>query len=136
VSRQDQRRVSLVIDGEDTGVWDMKTGGMMDSEESKFRPGGMAEQVTLGGSQNLENLPVSRLFVLRRDLPRIKGWYNRAGKASVVAVEQYLDTDGRRFGDPLSYSGILKSVTAPEHDSESNDPAMVEVEVSLAGPVA
>lgn len=136
MSRQDQRRVSVVIDGTPTGVWDQKSGAMMDSEETKFRPGGMAQEVALGGSQTLENLTVARLFDLSRDLSQVKRWYARAGKASVVAVEQFLDPDGNAFGAPVTYVGKLKSVAIPEHDSESSDPALVELEVTLTSPVA
>lgn len=136
MSRQDQRRVSVVIDGNPTGVWDQKSGGMMDSAETKFRPGGMAQELTLGGAQTLENVTVARLFNLSRDLPMVKGWYARAGKAPVQVVEQFLDEDGNAYGSPVTYSGKLKSVAIPEHDSESEDPALVELEITVAGPVA
>jgi hypothetical protein len=109
---------------------------MMDSEETKFRPGGMAQELALGGSQTLENLTVARLFNLSRDLSVVKRWYARAGKARVTAVEQFLDTDGNAFGQPVSYVGKLKSVSIPEHDSESSDPALVELEITLTSPVA
>jgi hypothetical protein len=136
MSRQDQRRVSVVIDAVPTGVWDQKSGGLADSEETKFKPGGMAQEIALGGSQTMENLTVARLFDLSRDLGVVKSWAARRGKANVVAVEQFLDPDGNAFGAPITYQGKLKSVQIPEHDSESSDPAMVELEITLTSPIA
>lgn len=136
MSRSDQRSVSITIGGEATGIWDAKSGGMADSEETKYREGGGGSQVTLGGQQTLENLTCARLFKLDRDLPRIKGWMANAGKAAVVVTEQFLDRDGNVASIGLTYKGVLKSVAPPEHDSESNDAARVEIEVSVAGPVA
>ena len=132
MSRQDQRSVNVVIDGQFTGVWDAKSGGMTDSEETTFRPGAMAERIALGGAQTIENLTCSRLFNLSRDLPRIKSWMHRAGKADVTVVEIFLDADGNAFGNPITYVGKLKSVSPPEHDSESSDAAKVEIEVTVA----
>jgi hypothetical protein len=134
--RADQRSVSITIDGVATGVWDAKSGGEADSEETKYREGGGGAQVTLGGQQVMENLTCARLFKLDRDLPRIKRWMNRAGRASVVVTEQFLDRDGNAARVGLTYEGILKRVAPPEHDSESTDAARVEIEVSVAGPVA
>jgi hypothetical protein len=134
--RQDQRAVSITIDSTPTGVWDAKSGGMVDSEETKYREGGGGAQVTLGGQQVFENLTCARLFKLDRDLPIVKGWMGRAGKASVVVTEQFLDRENNVASIGLTYRGILKSVAPPEHDSESTDAARVEIEVSVQGPVA
>ena len=135
MSRQDQYAVSVTIDGVNTGIWDKLTGGEVDSEETKYKPGAMAKEVSLGGSVNTGNVTVSRLYVLPRDHTSIKGWLNRVGKAPVTVSKQSLDTDGNVFGDPLVYSGILKMVTPPEVDSESSDAALVEIEVSTSGTV-
>src|SRR5262245_29705370 len=103
MSRADQYAVGVTIDNTYTGIWDKMTGGEVDSEETKYKPGGLAREVSLGGSVNLGNVTVSRLFDLRRDLPLIKTWMNRVGKAEVTVSKQSLDVDGNVFGPPLVY---------------------------------
>jgi hypothetical protein len=136
MSRQDQGAISVAIDGVNTGIWDKLSGGEVDSEETKYKPGAMANEISLGGSVNTGNVTVSRLYVLNRDHVNIKGWIARVGKAAVTVSKQPLDVDGNAFGDPLVYAGILKMVTPPELDSESNDAALVELEISTSGTVA
>lgn len=131
--RQDLRTVSVTIDNEPTGVWDAKSGGAVDSEETKYREGGGGNQVVLGGQQTTENLTCARLLKLDRDLPLLKDWMAKCGKAPVVVTEQFMDRDGNVAAIGLTYEGVLKAVTPPEHDSESTDAARVEIEVSLAG---
>ena len=135
-SRQDQYAIAVAIDGADTGIWDKKSGGEMDSEETKYKPGGLAGTITLGGSVTPGNLTVSRIFDLNRDLPAVKGWLNRVGRAGVTVTVQSLDVDGNAFGAPIVYTGKLKMVTPPEVDSESSDAGMVEIEVSPDGVIS
>ena len=132
MSRQDQYRVSVVIDGESTGVWDKVTGFGTDSAETKYKPGGMVPEVPLGGSVSVDNGNVSRLYDLQRDHQNVKRWIAKVGKADVVVNKQPLDIDGNVFGSPLVYTGKLKNCTPPEVDSESSDAALLEIEVSSA----
>jgi hypothetical protein len=136
MSRQDQYAVTLNIDGRDMGVWDKLNGGEIDSEESKYKPGGMAPHVSLGGSVEVGNLTLGRLYVLNRDHDLIHWLIGRVGKGSVVANRQPLDVDANAYGRPIVYTGKLKTVTLPEVDSESADPAVVELEITPAGTVA
>lgn len=136
MSRVDQYNVTVAIDGKDTGTWDKMTGGGADSEETKYRPGGMAGQVSLGGSATVENVTISRLLYLE-DVPEVRSWMQKAGKVSVVVTKQSLDADGHVFGGAvLVYKGKLKAVTPPDVDSESSDAALVEIEVSTDGTVS
>lgn len=136
MSRQDQYAVAVEIDGVYTGIWDKMSGGEIDSEETKYKPGGMLTEISLGGSTNMGNVTVSRLYDLNRDHLSVKAWMSRAGKAAVKVTKQPLDTDGNAFGAPLVYAGKLKMVTPPEVDSESSDAALIELEISTAGTVA
>lgn len=136
MSRQDQYAITMSVDGVDTGVWDKLTGGEIDSEETKFKPGGMGASVSLGGSVEVGNLTISRLYGLTRDHDRVHALISRVGKAAVVINRQPLDADGNAYGRPLVYTGTLKTVTPPEVDSESSDAALLECEVTPAGTVA
>lgn len=132
--RQDQRRVTLTVDGVSYGVWDTKGGGTVDSEELKHRKGGMGAQRALGGPQTVENLTLAKL-VEPEVWPEIRVLRGRVGKGDCTCTEQPLDDDGNAFGPPDVYTGKLKSVKSPDHDANSADAAMVELEISTNGTV-
>jgi len=136
MSRADQYAVSLTIGGTDFGVWDSMDGGEVDSNESKFAPGGMAPEVSLGGKQTVGNIKVKRLYDLNRDHTVMPYLMGAAGKVDVIVTKQPLDVDGNAFGRPLVYRGKLKTVTPPNHDSTSSDPSMLELEISSAATVS
>lgn len=138
--RQDTRAVLVTIfyPGTDTpiikGIWDKKSGGEVDSEESLYHPGAMADPVSLGGRKNVGNITLSRLCRIGRDWSVIPTLVSVVGKADVTIADQPLDFDGNASGiDPLTYRGTLKRVTPPEVDSESSAAAMIEIEVTVAG---
>lgn len=136
MSRQDQYNITVSVDGIDTGTWDKMDGGAVDSEETKYKPGGLGAEVTLGGSVTTENVTVSRLYDLDRDHSGlVRMLLARAGKAKVNINKQPLDADGIPFGTPLVYKGVLKMVSPPEVDSESSDAGLLEIEVSTAGTI-
>lgn len=132
MSRQDMYAVSVSIDGVNYGVWDKMSGGEVDSEETKYPPGGMADEVPLGGRRTVGNITVSRLYDLNRDHTQVKNVLAVVGKAVVIVTKQPLDEDKNVFGDPIVYQGKLKTCTPPEVDSESSDAALIEIEVSSA----
>jgi hypothetical protein len=135
-SRQDTYSVTVAIDDVDTGIWDKMSGGGVDSAETKYKPGGLADQVSLGGSQETANLTISRLYDLDRDHNGlVKDLLAKAGKATAVVSKQPLDRDGVPFGDPIVYTGMLKACNPPEVDSESSDAGMLEIEVSTEGAI-
>lgn len=140
MSRTDQFNVTVsvtrIINGSavtrDLGTFDGFTGGEVDSEETKFHPGGLAEQISLGGRRNVGNVTVSRLYDLIRDHPNM-GWLMAGvGKADVTVTKTSITVDAQAVAAPLVYQGKLKQNKPPEHDSESSDPAMYELEISSA----
>lgn len=119
------------------GVFDKLTGGALDSEEYKYKPGGMGPTASLGGSKTTDNVVVSRLYRLGRDHDYVQTLFDGVGKAKVIVTKQPLDTDANVYGKPIVYNGVLKRVTTPEHDSESSSAGLIELEVSPEGePVA
>lgn len=135
MSRLDQYDITVSLDGQPLGIFDKMTGGDIDSEEVKYKPGAMQPQISLGGSVTVNNVTVERLFRQDRDLPLVPTIKARVGKGRVVVTKQSLDVDGNPFGSPLVYQGILKHLTFPEPDSESNAAALIQLEVSSAGTV-
>lgn len=135
MKRQDTYSVRVSVDGRDLGTWDKMEGGEVDSEETTYRPGGLSPQVTLGGAQTTGNVTVSKLY--DEGVHNLFHWLaTRAGKGEMVVVKQPLDADGVVFGRPLVYAGKMKAVTAPEVDSEGNDAALIEIEMTVRGGIA
>jgi hypothetical protein len=132
VSRLDQYAVSVSIDGTSLGVFDKMSGGEIDSEETKYKQGGMVPPVTLGGSISVGNVTVQRLFRLDRDKQQESFLKSRVGKGSVTVSKQSLDVDGNPYGSPTVYRGTYKQLTFPEPDSESSAAALLQIEVSSA----
>lgn len=136
MSRQDQYNVTASVkigsETKDLGTFDSFDGGEVDSEETKYYPGGMAPQVSLGGRRSVGNVTIARLYVLTRDHP-LMGWLLKGvGKADVTVTKDSLTVDEESIGDPLVYTGKLKSITPPTHDSESSDAATWQMEISSA----
>lgn len=136
MSREDQYNVTVSVsyggDTVDLGTFDTFDGGEIDSEETKYWPGGMGQQISLGGRRTVGNVTVGRLYDLARDHPKI-GWVmGGVGKAVVTVTKTSLDIDGIARPNPLVYNGTLKSVTPPSHDSESSDAAQWEMEITSA----
>jgi hypothetical protein len=133
MSRQDQYSVTVTIGGIDFGTWDTLSGGEIDSEENTYRPGGMAEAISLGGAVTVGAVTVSRLYDLAIDHANVKKYSAAVGSAKAVVKKTALGVDKKPVGDPLIYTGTLKSVSFPEHDSTSSDPGMIELEITPSG---
>lgn len=134
MSRQDQYNVTVSVAGTNLGTFDKMTGGDFDSEETKYKPGAMAPQISLGGSQTVSNIVVSRLYVLERDHSIINWLKSQVGKGECVVSKQPLDINEHPFGSPIVYQGKLKKVTPPPADSEATTtPGLIELEISTSG---
>lgn len=133
--RQDQWSNTVTIDGTPLGVWDTFDGGASDSEETKYKPGGMQPEISLGGSRSFSNLTLSRLLD-RADWEYMRDLMTKTGKATCVVSRQPLDADGNPWGRPLTYRGVLKAVTPGGTDSNSSDALTWEIEISTEGSVA
>lgn len=135
-TREDTHLLTLTVDrgtapgagNKDLGTWDSKEGGEIDSDENKYKPGGMGKEISLGGTRIVGNVTFSRYYDWKRD-DIVLGWLiDGVGNARGTLGIQMLDIHGNQQGDLLSYKGTLKTVTPPDLDSTSNDPAMVSVE--------
>lgn len=135
-TRQDTWVVRLVVAGENFGIWDKKTGGEIDSDETKFTPGGMRPAVSLGGRVTPGNVTLQRMMDRRDDWDRLQTLINGTGKMQVTISQKPMDFDGNEYGHPLVYVGKLKRVSPSDVDSESSTVALYEIEVSIAAPPA
>jgi hypothetical protein len=138
-TRQDTWRVHLWVDDVrtdtdsrvDFGVWDKKSGGSIDSEERIYHPGGMVPPISLGGRTTPEAVTMSKIYDLNKDPDRLDCLLAGVGRASCLVAQQAMSIRASDAGPVLTYEGTLKTVTPPDHDSEGNDPAMIEVVVSI-----
>lgn len=132
-TREDTWLITCSVDGRDLGIFDTSSGGELDSEESKYKPGGMVGEISLGGSVTTGNLTIGRYCDRRRDWPLIKWLASRRGAGRGTIGLTPLDPNGARDGDPLTYLGTLKTVTPPELDSTGTDAAILELEFTIDG---
>ena len=125
-AREDMFICTVSVDGVgDLGVFDKFTGGEVESAEQKYSPGAMAPPVSLGGAVTMGNVVLERLYVLERDHDIIHKLMAAGGIAGITASKQPLDTNRVPYGRPLTYTGVLKQVAPPDHDSTSSNPATV-----------
>lgn len=135
-TRKDTFTVRVTIGDRPMGVWDGLTGGELDSDETKYNPGGMAPAVSLGGKRLPGNITLKRLYRLQRDHDSLQFLFDSVGKADCVVSKIPMDIDGNIYSsgnNPLVYKGKLKRVLPPEHDSTSSDAATVEIEIVPQG---
>lgn len=132
--REDQLAVTVIVDDEPIGIFDKLDGGETTAEETKYKPGGMRPQKSLGGSATTANVTVSRLYELE-DHDLVRRLRNKVGKVEAVASAQPLDVDGNPFGKPDVYRGKLQRVAPGAHDSESSAARLFELEISTEGTV-
>lgn len=134
--RQDQWANTVTIDDRPMGVWDTLSGGDVEANETKYKPGGMAPEVSLGGSTTVNNVTLGKLLAGRADwdfMHRLMA--QRVGKAKVTVARQPLDVDGNPFGRPMVYRGVLNNVVPGDTDSNSSDAHVWEITISTEGGV-
>lgn len=136
MSREDQYNVTATVEGIGAlGTFDTFKGGEVDSDEQKYRPGGMADPVSLGGAVTMGNVTIERNYQLDRDHSIIHQLLALAGRATITVAKQPLDLNKVPYGRPLVYQGKLKMVTPPDHDSTSSNPGMLALEFVPTGTV-
>lgn len=122
----------------DIGVWDGFTGGDIDSDDTKYRAGGRAAEESLGGTRTVSNVALKRLFRIERDFDLLQRLIDGAGSKAVQVTRGYLDPSSQPVDSPVYgnvvYLGKLKAVKQPEHDSNSSDASMLEIECSVGVP--
>jgi hypothetical protein len=128
--REDTWLVVFNVGGVDLGVWDTFDGGETDSEEEVFRPGGMDQQISLGGRQTFGNVTMQR----HHDawLAGLVKWLrNQCGRTRITIGRVPLNAAGQQSGSVEWLGGTMKRCTPPTHDSMGGGVAMVEVECTI-----
>ena len=130
--REDMFRVTLTIDGENWGVWDQRSGGKVSGNVVTFRPGGGGEQQSLGGVPTTDAVTLARNYQRQRDHDNVGKLLAKVGSGICVAKALPLDQSRNAYGKPIVWKGVLDSVEAPPHDSESTKAAMITLTIAVS----
>jgi hypothetical protein len=141
-TRQDTFLVTLSVENPhklgnfiNYGTFDTKTGGEVDSEERLYYPGGMQPPYSLGGRVTPGQVTLTRNYRLGRDHDNIQQLIDAVGRSRVKVSQQPMDRYKNSYGRPIVWTGTLKTLTLPEHNSEStSDPGMIEVVCTIDKP--
>lgn len=134
MARADTYSVKVVVDNVDLGIFSTMSGGAMDSEDVRHRPGGMQPEVSLGGPATQTEITVSRLEDETRGDPDTVTWLmSRVGKAQAKVIRTPLDRAGNVAGAPRTHRGALKMVSPADHDSNGSEPAMWSMTIAPVG---
>lgn len=129
-----QRRwaITTIIDGVNLGTFEAKSGGESDSEETVYYLGAMGERISLGGGKTPSNVTVNRIYDLARDHTRTQWLEDKVSWAAMQVQQQPLDAAKRAWGSPIIYDGTFKRWAPPPVDSQGNDPALLELEMTVS----
>jgi hypothetical protein len=131
-TRQDTWVIRAHLNGNTIGIWDKRTGGELDSEETKYSPGGMNPQISLGGRNQPGNVVLQRIYDRVNDHDNLlQKLYDAVGNGEIDVYSRPMDLDGNGYGQAIHHNGILKRVAVPDVDSESSTAALLEIEVSV-----
>lgn len=140
MSLENQRLVTVYVDWPGLGAlgtFDKRSGGNAGSENTKYPPGGMEPEISLGGRQTTEDVTAARLYKRERDRALIGALLAARGVASMSISDQALDRSKNPYGDPVTFTGTLGEVQYPDADSESDDAALLTLVMNAdAGIVA
>jgi hypothetical protein len=128
--REDTWLVVLTVGQTNLGVWDTFEGGETDSEEAKYRPGGMNAEISLGGRQTIGNVTLTRYY--DEWLSSLSKWLRaNCGMVRATIGKVPLNAFKQPVGVAEWYGGTLKRFTPPPHDSMGTDVAKAEVEFTI-----
>lgn len=119
-TREDNVDIRVSLDGVPYGAgWDTIEGGDLEAADTKYRPGSMGKEVSLGGPSSRSDMTVT---IQMSDV--VAGWItkfeNRNGRGALKISWTYLDAEGLPASATQTRTGILKTVTPPPMDASGN----------------
>lgn len=122
--------VTATINGRSWGVFDTHSGGGETADVTKYRPGGLAAQITFPSLSEFDDLTITRYWDSGRDGGLLRSVRGRVGSLPMSVTVQALGNDGSPLAgadNRKTYAGKLSGVTEPESDSTSGDAATFEL---------
>lgn len=123
--------VTVVVDGQNLGVFDTFTGGDAVSKVTKHRPGGMGPERAYPGLPSFSDLTVTRVNEFDRDWEIIRSLRPKAGRVLGSVTVQPLDSDGNAYGNSQTYSGRFVGVKGLKGDSKSEAESMYDLDFAI-----
>ena len=135
--RSDQASIGVTVAGVtlDNLSWDVLEGGENTVEGITVLPGGMAPQKALGGIPKRSPLTIKRLWSEALIL-QYKALDAVAGQAIVNVSYTVLKTNKTPAYSPISYTGVLGTVSRPNYDAMKSEAAYLQIMVDLEGELA
>jgi hypothetical protein len=131
MSTKMQFLITVVVDGQNIGVFDTWSGGDAVATESKHRPGGMGTEESYVSLPSYTSGAVTRVYKRERDHELLRTLTGKAGRVPASVTEQPLDDNGNAWGKPTVYSGRFLGPKRGDMDSTSDDPRMLELDISV-----
>lgn len=126
--------VNLTVEGRRMPmVFSRREGGGTTAEISTSFPGGALPAVAVTAPATVEEITLNGHFVPARDHDTIRWLKSRTGRAECSIGEQMIDIDGRAFGRPDTWTGLLQSVHSGDYDANSSDPREFTIVVTPDG---
>jgi hypothetical protein len=120
--------VTVTVDNVSLGIWTSKSGGQTEADGVKTRLGGMSDEVALGGPASTENVVVARVYDTFMQT-KVKWLRSLVGTGSMSVSVTPLGNNKQPSGPTDTFTGTVNRVTPPESDDNSNDVAMIELEL-------
>ena len=130
-TREDTWHVTVTVGDQSLGVFDNMSDAEADSEEAKYRPGSMDQEISLGGRRTLSNIKVDRYYDVFRDHMLSKWLFKRVGQTRATLARTPMTVGGVITGEPHWFGGTLKRVKEPDIDSMGGDAAKLELEFTI-----
>lgn len=133
MSTQAQANVTLSKTGRDYGVWAGRTGGEVDRDVSDYYPGGMRPARKLFGTPTTGDVTVRKLLADLTDDDVRALLTDQNTDTEYRATQQRLNAADSPRGASFAWRANIKTVTLPEFDAGSSDPAEITVVLSIIG---
>jgi hypothetical protein len=125
--REDQAAIHVTVTGSslDKNVWASMDGGDIEATDTKTRPGGMGDEVNLGGPPSRSDCTVERQYTNDVLHPLIAQLEALGGNAAMKVSWTPLDGDGNPNGSTYSITGVLKGIKKPKWDANTSGTAFL-----------
>lgn len=132
--RSDQALISVEVTGVglDKEPWAELTGGDNTPESTESYPGGMKPLVALGGFPKPTALTVTRPWQESLVKPYKELWA-RSGQAEAKVTYRNLNANREPIGEPITYTGVLGTVTRPGYKAGTSEEAKLQLTIDLNG---
>jgi hypothetical protein len=135
--RGDQFRAQLNVQGltQSPQSWDSFDGGDVDPTMEEFLPGGMGEQVALGGIRKRQPITLTRAWDTEL-IGNFIGLDAAAGVAPFTLAVTTLGPDKTTVTGKTTYTGVVGKVTPPKRTNDDSKTAMLTVVLSCNGAIS